>query len=176
MIHGSESFVQFGQSNFELAFTVADITLQSTERLVDLQMKTAKEALEQGLRNVHAFSDAKNVQDLVDLQSKAAQPSLEKALDYSRDVYAVATDAQMRIGKILKTRMHEFGGAMMKAVDQAAQSAAGAETTAARSETVSGASNDAHAAVPQRANHTKRKAVVAKRTFGKRKAAKKKAR
>jgi hypothetical protein len=83
----------------------------------------------------------------------------------------------MRIGKILKTRMHELGGAMMKAVDQGAQSAAGAEkTAAARFETVPGASNNAHAAVPQRVNHTKRKAVVAKRTFGKRKAAKKKAR
>ena len=65
MIHGSESFVQFGQSNFELAFTVADITLQSTERLVDLQMKTAKEALEQGLRNVHQRLAVLEAQDFL---------------------------------------------------------------------------------------------------------------
>ena len=95
MSQSPESFVQFGKSNFQAALTVAGITLQSTERLVDLQMKSAKEVLEQGLRNVRALSDVKNVQDFVALQSKAAQPSLEKALAYSRDVYAVATEAQI---------------------------------------------------------------------------------
>ena len=175
MSQSPESFVQFGKSNFQAALTVAGITLQSTERLVDLQMKSAKEVLEQGLRNVRALSDVKNVQDFVALQSKAAQPSLEKALAYSRDVYAVATEAQTRIGKVLKARIDELGGELMTVVDQAAKSAPGSEAVAAAVKSALASGNNAHAAMTQAASHG-RAVVAAKRAPIKRKAAAKKRR
>ena len=131
MTPNTEPFVRLGTFNFETVFTVADITLRSTERLVDLQLQTAKEALEQGIRTARAFTDVKDVQDFVALQSKAAHPNLEKALAYSREVYAVATDAQERISRVFKTRISELGGEIMTAVDQAAKSAPTLETASA---------------------------------------------
>ena len=175
MTQTSESFVQFGRSNFEAALTVADITLQSTERLVDLQMRTAKEALEQGVRNVKALSVVRNVHDFVALQSTAAQPSLEKALAYSRDVYAVTTDAQARISKVLKARIDKLGGEIMTAVDHAAKSAPGSEAAVAAIKSALAAGPNAHAAMTQAANRARR-VVAVKRTPGKRGAAKRKGR
>jgi len=131
MIENSEPFVRFGKSNFETAVRVADITLESVERLVDLQAQTAKEALEQSMRNVKAFSGVRNVQDFVALQAQAAQPNLEKALAYSRNVYAVATDAQERIGRVLKTHISELGGELMAVVDHGVKSAPGTKAALA---------------------------------------------
>ena len=131
MIENSAPFVHFGKSNFETVVRVADITLESMERLVDLQTKTAKDALEQSIRNVNAFAAVRNVQDFVVLQSKAAQPNLERALAYSRNVYAVATDAQERISRALKTHMSGLGVEITSAVDEAARSEAAPEAVAA---------------------------------------------
>ena len=131
MIESSKPFVQLGKSNFETAVRVADITLESMERLVDLQAQTAKEALEQSMRNVKAYSDVRNVQDFVALQAKAAQPNIEKALAYSRNVYTVATDAQARISRVLKTHISELGGEIRSVVDHAVRSAPVAEATLA---------------------------------------------
>ena len=175
MTQTSEPFVQFGRSNFEAALIVADITLQSTERLVDLQMRTAKEALEQGLRNVKALSTVRNMQEFIALQSTASQPSLEKALAYSRDVYAVTTDAQARISKVLKTRIDALGGEIMTAVDHAAKSRPGSEATIAAITSALAAGPNAHAAMTQPASRSRR-VVAVKRTPGKRGAAKRKGR
>ena len=143
MIQTPEPLVQFGTSNIEAVLTVADITLRSAERLLDLQLKTAKEALAEGVRNAQAISDAKNVQDIVALQSRAAQPSLEKALAYSRDVYAVASDAQARIGKVLETCMSELSTEIMTAMDQAAKTAPGSDAALAAFKSAFAAANNA---------------------------------
>ena len=166
MIENSKPLVRFGKSNFETAVRVAGITLESVERLVDLQAQTAKEALEQSMRNVQAFSDVRNVQDFVALQAQAAQPNIEKALAYSRSVYAVATDAQERISRVLKSHISEFGGDIRAVVDHAVKSAPVTEAALA-------------AFKPPVAGNGKlvsTKRAVAKHAVAKRKTAKKKGR
>jgi len=170
MMEKAVPFVQFGRANLETALTVADITLESTERLVDLQMKTAKEALARGMRHVKAFSDVKSVEDFVALQSKAARPDLDKALEYSRNVYAVATEAQVRIGKVLKTRLSELGGDIISAADHAAKSTAGTNTAlTALQSAIAGNGDRAKPATASRAG----KSVSTRRPIAKRRSAKK---
>ena len=86
MYQSPEQFMQFGKSSLEAALSLANITLQSTERLVGLQMKTVKDALDESIKSAKALSDVKNVQDLMSLQSTTAQPSLEKVVPYSKRV------------------------------------------------------------------------------------------
>ena len=168
MIQNSAPFFQFGRATFETALTVADITFESTERLVDLQMRTAKETLAQSMRHVKAFSEVRNVQDFVALQSNAARPDLDKALAYSRDLYAVATDAQARIGKILKSRLSGMGSEIITAGDQAARSA---PASAAIQSALARARNDEHPKA--RAARRTGKSAAPRRPSSKRKRSKK---
>jgi phasin family protein len=141
----SDPFVQLGKSNIEAALSVANITLQSTERLMDIQLRTAKDALDQGLRSAKALTDVKNIQDLVALQSVAAQPNLEKALDYSRSLYAVASDAQVRINKVVEARISEISGEVKTAMDKVANSTpAGSEAAFAAFKSAFTAANNAY--------------------------------
>jgi phasin family protein len=123
-----DRLVQLSKSSIEAALTVANITLQSTERLLDLNLKAAKETLDESLRNAKALSEAKNVQDFVALQSGAAQPGIDKALAYSRSLYEVASQAQGELSKLVEARRAQVNEELMAALDKAAKAApAGAE-------------------------------------------------
>ena len=145
MYQAPDQFVQFSKSSIEAALTFANITIQSTERLMDLQMKTAKDALDQSMKSAKALSDVKSVQDLVALQSTAAQPSIEKALAYSRSFYEVASDAQVRINKLLEARMSALSGDLVAAMDKAVKTApAGSESAFAAFKSALAAANSAY--------------------------------
>jgi phasin family protein len=154
MYQAPEQFVQFSKSSLEAALTLANITLQSTERLMDLQLKTAKEALDQSMKSAKALSDVKNVQDFVALQSASTQPGMEKVMEYSRTLYEVASDAQSRINKVMEARMAEFSGDFMAAVDKAVKTApAGSETAFAAFKSAMAAANTAYDTMSRAARH-----------------------
>ena len=155
MYQAPEQFTQLGKSSIETALSVANITLQSTERLVDLQLKAAKEVLDQSMRSAKALTGAKNVQDLIALQSTAAQPNVEKVLAYSRSLYEVASDAQTRINKLVEARMTEFSDDLMAAMDQAVKNApAGSESAVAAFKSAVTAANTAYDTLSKVARQT----------------------
>lgn len=145
MYQSPEQFMQFGKSSLEAALSLANITLQSTERLVGLQMKTVKEALDESIKSAKALSDVKNVQDLMSLQSSAAQPSLDKVVAYSKSVYEVAAETQNQISKVLEDRMSKVSGEIVAAMDKAVKTApAGSEAAVAAFKSAVAAANTAY--------------------------------
>lgn len=145
MYQSPEQFMQFGKSSLEAALSLANITLQGTERLVGLQLKTAKEALDESIKSAKALSDVKNVQDLMSLQSTSAQPSLEKAVAYSRSLYEVAAETQTQISKVFEDRMSRVSGELVAAMDKAVKTApAGSETAVAAFKSAVAAANTAY--------------------------------
>jgi phasin family protein len=145
MYQSPEQFMQFGKSSLEAALSLANITLQSTERLVSLQMKTVKDALDESIKSAKALSDVKNVQDLMSLQSTTAQPSLEKAVAYSKSVYEVAADTQSQINKVMEDRMAKVSGEIVAAIDNAVKTApAGSEAAVAAFKSAVAAANTAY--------------------------------
>jgi phasin family protein len=145
MYQSPEQFMQFGKSSLEAALSLANITLQSTERLIGLQLNTVKEALDESITRAKALSEVKNVQELMSLQSGTAQPNLEKVLAYSRSVYEVAADAQTQINKVMEERIGKMTGEVMAAVDKAVQTApAGSEAAVAAFKSAVTAANTAY--------------------------------
>jgi len=145
MYQSPEQFMQLGKSSIEAALSVANITLQGAERLVGLQLKTAKEALDEGMRSAKALSDVKNVQDLIALQSTTAQPGIEKALAYSRSLYEVASETQSQINKVLEDRMAKVSGEFVAAMDKAVKNApAGSESAMAAFKSAVAAASSAY--------------------------------
>lgn len=145
MYQSPEQFIQLSKSSIEAALSLANITLQGAERIVGLQLKTAKEALDEGMRNARALSGIKNVQDLIALQSNTAQPGIEKALAYSRSLYEVASETQQQINKVLEDRMAKVSGELVAAVDKAVKNApAGSESALAAFKSAVAAANTAY--------------------------------
>jgi phasin family protein len=140
-----EQFIQLGKSNLEAALSIASLTLQTTEKLIDLQMRTAKDALDQGVKSAKAFAEVKNVQDLMALQSASTQPGIEKMLAFSRSLYDVASDTQSKVTKIVESRVAEVSGGLMAAVEQVAKNApAGTEGAMTAFKSAIAAANNAY--------------------------------
>lgn len=161
MYQAPDQFMQIGKSSIEAALTVANITLQSTERLLDLNLKTAKEALDESMRSAKALSEAKNVQDIVALQSTAAQPGIDKAIAYSRSVYEVASQAQTELNKLVEAQMAQVNGEFMAALDKAAKAApAGSEPAFAAFKSAMAMANTAYDTFSKVARQAAETAVV----------------
>lgn len=155
MYQSPEQFMQLGKSSLEAALSLANITLQGTERLVGLQLKTAKEAIDESIKSAKALSGVKSMQELMSLQSTTAQPSLEKAVAYSRSLYEMAAETQTQISKVFEDRMSKVSGELVAAMDKAVKTApAGSETAIAAFKSAIAAANTAYDTLSKVARET----------------------
>lgn len=123
MINAPEKFVALGKVNVETAISLANLVLDSTERLVEVQLDAAKDAVTEGAKNAKALAAVKDVQGLIALQQELAQPAVEKAVGYSRNVYEVAAKAQSELGQLVEERIAEFNKDVIAALEQAVKAA-----------------------------------------------------
>ena len=87
----NEQFADLAKVNVESVVEVADVAFNGVEKMVDLQMKVAKNVMSQGAENMKALAGAKDVQELVKVQSSFAMPTLEAAVSYANAVYGIAS-------------------------------------------------------------------------------------
>jgi phasin family protein len=106
----------------ETAARVARISMDSTERVIALQLDFAKQSLENVTRAARAVAGAKDVQELLALRTRNAESVVEKWMGYSRSLYEVAAEAQSEFSKLAEERMASFQQAISETVEQAAKS------------------------------------------------------
>ncbi|MBU3725611.1 MAG: phasin family protein [Burkholderiaceae bacterium] len=154
-------FADLAKANVESVVEVADVAFNGVEKLVDLQLKVAKNALSQGAENLKALASAKDVQELVKVQSSFALPTMEAAVSYANAVYGVASETANAMAKMAEAQISASNTKIHSAVEEFSKSApAGSESgvalvksalTAANAayETASKAAKQAVAAVEQ---------------------------
>lgn len=123
MINTPEKFVALGKANVEAAISVANLALESAERLVEVQLSATKEAFADGAKSAKALAAVKDVQGFIALQQELAQPAVEKAVGYSRSVYEIAAKAQAELGQLVEERVAEFNKGVIATIEQAVKAA-----------------------------------------------------
>jgi phasin family protein len=128
MYQTPEHLIALNKSNVEAALRFAGLALEGAERLIDLQLKTAKSALADGLQSARVLASVKDFDQLAALKDTLVQPSLEKATAYAKEVYDVATGTQADLGKLVEEQVAEFNRQVISALDQIVKTApAGSE-------------------------------------------------
>ena len=128
MIQTPEQLVALNKANVEAALRFAGIALDGAERLLELQMKTAKSALADSLQNARAITSVRDFDQLTALKDTVVQPSIEKATAYAKEVYDVAAETQADLTKLVEAQVSEFQKTVVAVVDQFVKSApAGSE-------------------------------------------------
>jgi phasin family protein len=107
----------------QTAARFTQISMDSTERAIAVQLEYAKGALAQASLTAQAVSQVKGVQDFVSLRTRIAENALENLMGYSRSLYEVGAEAQAELSKLAEERMSSFQQAVSETVDQAARSA-----------------------------------------------------
>src|SRR3954469_14948101 len=128
MYQTPEQLIALNKANIEAALRFAGVALDGAERLFDLQLKTAKSALADGLQNARALTAVRDLDQLAGLKDTVVQPTFEKATAYAKEVYDVATAAQADLSKVVEEQVSEFNKQVISALDQLVKTApAGSE-------------------------------------------------
>ena len=128
MYQTPEHLIAFNKANVETALRFAGLAIEGAERLIDLQLKTAKSALADGLQSARALAAVRDFDQLAALKATLVQPTLEKATAYAKEVYDVAAGTQADLGKLVEEQVAEFNKQVISALDQMVKTApAGSE-------------------------------------------------
>jgi len=128
MYQTPEQLIALNKANVETALRFASVALDGAEKLLELQMKTAKSALADGIQSARALTSVRDFDQLAALKETVVQPSIEKATAYAKEVYDVATETQADLSKLVEEQVSEFNKQMISALDQIVKTApAGSE-------------------------------------------------
>jgi phasin family protein len=128
----AEQFAAAAQSSLDTAVALGQKAFGGVEKLVELNLQTARAALDESAANAKALLSVKDAQSLAALQSSVLQPAAEKATAYSRQVYEIAAATQADISKLLEGQVAASQQTVQGFVEAALKSApAGSESTVA---------------------------------------------
>src|SRR4051812_40120269 len=102
MYQTPEQLIALNKANLETALRFAGVALDGAERLIDLQLKTAKSVLADSLQSARALPSVRDFDQLAALKDTVVQPTFEKATAYAKEVYDVATAAKADMSKLVE--------------------------------------------------------------------------
>jgi len=123
MVNLAEQISEVNSAAVLSAARLSKLSLDSAERVMSLQLAFAKSALGDATRAARAASGTQDVQQLLALRTKAAESAMTQWLEYGRNLYEVASDAQSELSKLAEERLAELQRSITDTVEQAAKSA-----------------------------------------------------
>ena len=133
------------KESLESAIAFAGITAAGAEKLIELQLRTAKNAFADVVKNAKALSGVKDVQELTEIQASIAQPLADKLTAYGRSVYAVMAETQAELSRFFEERIAETNKTFVTVLDQAVKNApAGSDVAVAAVKSAMAAANQAY--------------------------------
>ena len=128
MYQTPDQLIALNKANVEAFVRFAGVALEGAERLLDLQLKTAKTALSDGLENARILASVRDFEQLTALKDTLVQPTFEKATAYAKKAYDVATETQTDLNKLVEEQVTEYNKQVISALDQIVKTApAGSE-------------------------------------------------
>lgn len=111
------------KKNVATAFDLSEKALAGVEKLVELNLQTAKTLLAETAEQTQAALSVKDMQDLVALHNAMLQPMGEKIASYSRHVYDIASALSAEFAKVAEAQAAEAQKQFVSALDSAVKNA-----------------------------------------------------
>jgi phasin family protein len=144
----TEQFVAANQAAVDSLLAVANTALASAERIANLNLDAARNALQDGAAGAKALAGAKDVQEAARIQAELSQPALEKAVAYTQSMVAISQQTQEALAKTVEAQFGDFQKSVAGLLAQAAKAApAGSEGAFAAVQSAIAAANSAFASM-----------------------------
>ena len=116
------------ESQFALLSTLTSKTFEGIEKLVNLNIATAKSTIENSSATARQLLAAKDAQEFFALSTSQAQPNAEKAQSYSRQVASIVSDTGAEFSRAAEGQLAEVNRKVISLVDEVTKNApAGSE-------------------------------------------------
>ena len=145
MYQTPEQFLALNKANLEVAAKFAGVALQGAERIMELQLKAAKNAFADTVENAKAIAAVKDIKEFAALKDSLAQPSIERATAYAKNIYDVTAATQAEFGKLVDEQIADFNKQFVTVLDKMVKNApAGSEVGIAALKSGIAAANGAY--------------------------------
>jgi phasin family protein len=159
----AESIISAQKSNIEVLFDLQSKAFEGVEKLVELNLQTAKAAMTEAADTARAALSVKDPQEFFALQAGLFQPTAEKLAAYNRHVYEIAAATNAEVTKAVEATAAEAQSKFLAVIDNAVKNApAGTENAVALVKTAVAAATNAIEGVQKAA---KQAADVAEANF-----------
>jgi phasin family protein len=111
------------EANFALYASLTSKTLESVEKLINLNLSAVKASMEESSTTTRQMLSAKDPQELLTLVSAQVKPNVEKALAYGSHVAGIASSAQSELSKATEAQMTEASRKIHELVEQSSRKA-----------------------------------------------------
>ena len=137
MANKQEQFNELQKKNLEAAMRLAQLSIENSQRIMEIQVTAAKSLFEEGVHNAKAMSAVKDPKDMMNLRANYAQTTTEKMLSCAREIAEITATTQAEFGKLVGEQltsgsqdMFEAMQKMFKGMPISDQNAMGAMQTA----------------------------------------------
>ena len=118
-----EQAVVAQRANLDFFFGLAGKMLEGEEKLLRLNLDTAKTTIGDWYQRVQDGLSKQNSQEVTRLQDTLALPSAEKVLTYERQVAEIASSTQTQLAEVVNARYQEVNRQVQWLVENVAQNA-----------------------------------------------------
>ena len=133
------------KANLETALTVTTSLFSSAERLVALNLNTARNILEDSVNTSRSLLSAKDPQEVLSIQGNLGQPALERAVSYARSVYEISMQTNEELAKLVEAQYAEVNKGVVSTLDKLSKNApAGSDVAVAAVKSALAAANSAY--------------------------------
>jgi phasin family protein len=123
-----EQIVNTQKTHIDTLFGLSGKAFEGIEKLIELNISAAKNALTEAAQTTQAALSAKDPQELMALQSSLLQPAAEKVAAYGRYVYEIAASTGAEVTRVAEAQAAEAQAKFLAIVDTAVKNApAGSE-------------------------------------------------
>ena len=123
-----DQFLQVHKAAFETFQTVALKSVESFEKLAELNIQATKASISESAEQFKALSTAKDPKAFADILSASTQPTADKVTAYAKHVYDIANETGTELAKLLEKQFAEGNKQLNTAIDSLAKNApAGSE-------------------------------------------------
>jgi phasin family protein len=139
-----ENIVASSKDTVESMLELTSKAFAGVEKLVELNLQTARASLEDGAETAKSVFAVKDAQEFFALQAGLFQPAAEKAAAYGRQVYEIAQATQADVAKLAEAQMSGAQAKVLALVETVAKNApAGSENAVALVKSAVAAANNA---------------------------------
>lgn len=126
MTTAQQQFNDYATQQLETLLGFARISMDAAERMVKLQVETAKNTLEDSARNAKEFTGISNIKDAQSVfatQQKRSESVIDNSITYARSLHEITSQAQTEFSKLLDERSVFFNKKIVSGLDRFVKSA-----------------------------------------------------
>lgn len=107
--------------NLEAAMKLAELSIENSQRIMELQLQTARSLFDEGVANSQALIKTTDPAEAMALRTQLAQNTTEKMLGCARQIAEITSSTQAEVGRLVTQQLSSGGKDVMESFQKAFQ-------------------------------------------------------